>query len=492
MDYAMAWLQAMELTRTTTHHATFHQHNETFHQPPSHRLVQHPDLLAGSCLLQALYLLYHGTRPMMHRRLLLHPDSERHQDQAMDFSIFISPLHSHIIPARAWDYLAASSVVHSNTTQDHRYPQHIHAMVSTNLPADSPTSIDNIQQGSDVYRTFIRQGLTSAAMWTAMGHFPLAQVHIHLVLDSYRELVSTDQMTDAALQDMAISIRYGPTFSFNPHTTTTTTLPSDITLYSQSFALNETAAYQADWTKTTSYQHIIHSSLPIIYKYGIEYLIDAMGSTALVLIRQKLYDKAKAMLQQICTYCQQHSFHSRHAYYLLQQSIIYISIQDPIGALPSLLSCLSLCDSKLLNSMHAAASSILARVFYELDDGRCKHILKAVLPRLVQYGMTWFIGESWLTLAKCTLADVNQNSSRLPSGLHTTLSHLSQSEHAFYIMKDNVRLREIYYLKAHIYHRLDNKIQRNIEAKRFQDMKQCLDSSLFPTWVDPFRVGTKL
>jgi len=492
MAYAFAWLHA-----TNSIYATGVQilNSDPSLRQASRRALQLPlqSLFVGTSLRQAYQLLQYGSQPIMHIGNRDSPDRKI----PVDFSVVHSSQNSRVIPALAWDHLSAATVFESplgggDPSSSSSSSQQTLTSATAFL-SDMPCHLLNIEHSINVYDTFIGQQETSSSLWAALGHFPMSHIHTRLCLDSYDNLISTDQVSVAVLNSMA-RLRYGPGFPFSFSSFTdkmqqgkvydSDMISDAMAYYCRAFVYNEWYAYQNDWFNAMACQRILHSSLPMLFKYGIEYLIDALGSTALLHIHQNQYNQAKILLDKLCDYCERHSLHTRYAFYLLQKSIMYISIHDPMGALPSLLSCLSVCDSKLIDSMHSAALSILAQIFYETDNlAKCRSILKATLPRLVQYGMIWFVGESWLTMAKCCLAEtMSHPSNSQATEFRFAISHLSQAAQAFHAMDDIVRLREVYYLKSHVYHQLGNVVKRNTEAQKFHKLRQRKYSYHYPKW----------
>ena len=199
-------------------------------------------------------------------------------------------------------------------------------------------------------------------------------------------------------------------------------------------------------------------------------------------------------------------FRAHRAYYLLQAALIDLDSKndDPVCALHLVLECLALCAGQSMDSMHATALSLLARLHLKLNNGgRARAVLEAAMPTILQHGHMFFLGEAWLTMAKCSLGEANyihSDGDGTVSGGHVkrrrrerrkvnilkgALAELNRAEAAFEKVQDVVRLREVYYLQARIYHSMkERRSKRNEAARKFQGINRGMVKSTLPVWHD--------
>ena len=274
--------------------------------------------------------------------------------------------------------------------------------------------------------------------------------------------------------------------------------------------MNEWSICLFDINVATSLNALVYSFPPLASQDGILATIEAMGQHSLLLCRKRNWEAAKHLiLKRICPLCERNGFRALHAHYLLQATLIELDSKpdDPVCALHLILECLALCAGQSMDSMHATALSLLARLHLKLNNrGRAKAVLRTAMPTILQHGHVCFHGEAWLTMAKCSLGGVKDfdsadgrpisaatnrkrgqgcNNRRKVCLLKGALSELNKAEIAFERVQDVVRLREVFYLQAQIYNSMkDRQSKRNEAANNFQEMNCRMVQSVLPVWHD--------
>jgi len=165
-----------------------------------------------------------------------------------------------------------------------------------------------------------------------------------------------------------------------------------------------------------------------------------------------------------------------------------------ISALDPLLECLSLCKKYGMDSYHATALSLLAKIHLQLQNTKLAiALLRAAIPSILHHAHIWFQGEAFLTLAKCELREAkkkyNSNGERhdnLSQSLYSAVNHIGKACQSFEQCQDMVRLREAYYLQARVYNEIPGHTKhRNYASKQFCATNRYIaKSSSKPIWQD--------
>jgi len=277
--------------------------------------------------------------------------------------------------------------------------------------------------------------------------------------------------------------------------------------------MNECSIRRFDLHAAISLNSLVYSFSPLASQDGILSTIEAMGQHSLLLCRKRNWDAAKHLiLNRICPLCERNGFRAHRARFLLQAALIELESKtdDPVCALHLILECFVLCAGQSMDSMHATALSLLARLHLKLNNrGRAKAVLKAAMPTVLQHGHVCFHGEAWLTMAKCSLGDAKDSGSYSrrpiptsnPNGrrarvynnknrrklrlLKASLLELNKAEIAFVRVQDVVRLREVFYLQAQICNSMKGRqSKRNEAARKFQEMNCRMVQSVLHVWHD--------
>ena len=188
------------------------------------------------------------------------------------------------------------------------------------------------------------------------------------------------------------------------------------------------------------------------------------------------YDKAKVASRRACWLANRHGLLYHLGWNLLQLSLINLESSPadaPERALPPLMECLDLAKRYAMDPLRAVALATLAKVLLCMGGkryGKARAFLKASMPLILQHGHIWFQGEVYLTLAKCTIAEISANSKVHDSvELHkTAVAELKKAGSYFEKIEDIQRLRQVHYLLARMYNSIPNaKKERDIAAKMF-------------------------
>ena len=125
-----------------------------------------------------------------------------------------------------------------------------------------------------------------------------------------------------------------------------------------------------------------------------------------------------------------------------------------------------------MDVMHATATSLMAQIHYRLSKmDSAIAMIKGVLPTLRQNSNVWFVGEAYMTLAKCYLKR---------ESVDLAIKHLDKSHTYFMQCQDLVRLREVYYLQSRIHDTRKDHDKRDETSERFLDVSQQLAKGTLP------------
>ena len=432
-------------------------------------------------------------------------------------------------PSQAWESIAGASA--SST-------QAMNAIGNTIYLNDIATNMTDSNVGRETFEVFAQQHLVGAGLWQAVGRHNLSLATNRLSIHCYDDQMSNDRL-DHIANEIAFSVLYGtgsdksyfaketpevgqplcgaldrlrtngkkrsrknqcPNLyvtaldkmrgmkTQNPNATSATWY------HNAAQIIHEASTRKCDFHAAESYELLLRSYAPATTQDGVKTIVQTWGHSCLLLCQKGKWDDAKYLISKdVVPYCQKHGLHYFHCYFLLQLVMIYLdsSPDDPTCALPSLLECLALSEKQSIDPIHAAALSLLSRMHFEMDNlERAKATMKAAMPVILQHGHVFFQGEAWLTLAKCTLSEVKDCNIEIDGPKHMcllkrALVELKHAAGAFEKIQDVVRLREVYYLKAHVCSSLPGHLKkRDVAAKRFQELNKVVVSSVLPVWHD--------
>jgi len=257
---------------------------------------------------------------------------------------------------------------------------------------------------------------------------------------------------------------------------------------------HEWAVHRGDTDDAMALQTMLDSYLhPGLYNRDQLYA-DIRMQKYVFYCRTKNWEKAKQIGTSLVQYCKRKGFLNNEARILIQMGISELETdrKQCTTALSPLLEALAVCEKWEMHGLHAAAMSILARVFLRLQNPkRAIAIIEGTMPTLLQREHIWFQAEAYLSLAKAHLK-LTTNSAAVaetPSGTSTTgganntggvpnpgaverhfrraLRGLNKSMHLFEDCQDRHRLREVYYLQARIHSLLRNTAKRDAMSEKF-------------------------
>jgi len=241
-------------------------------------------------------------------------------------------------------------------------------------------------------------------------------------------------------------------------------------------------------------------------------------------LQREEYDRAKVFARRACWLASRHSLTFHQGWHLLQLALIDAEAASTSSSssvehiLPPLLECLDLSERYSMDPLRALALATVAKVL--LCMGRyqkARAMLRAAMPLVMQNGHVWFLGETFLTSAKCYLAEARSRESGEPApqrlnaldgsvgdddGIaessysgkrkrqqkqkrqqhdsstlelrETALSELKQAAFHFMQIEDLRRLRQVYYLQARTCHSLPStsswKNERDEAARIFAQL----------------------
>ena len=381
---------------------------------------------------------------------------------------------------------------------------------------DAPTYMTNIASSREIMDILARQQLMSSGLWSSMGQVDFAGTVSQVALRCYSSNFGGEsfgylvqRVADAVFcgmgPDSIISSRRdglsGKCSLEGPgiHEVYLNMLrqlepigsEKGIWHHCKALLIQKLSMSQLRLHESLALNVALHSYTPLTQHTGIKASIDSMGQHCLLLAHQKQWEEAKSLIvESLCPLCEHYQFHIPHANYLLQLVLLHLESNpnEPIAALPALLECLSICEVYSIDSLHASAMTLLASIYFKLDNPRrAKSVIKAILPSLVRHGHLFFQGEAWLISAKCTLTNIKHNSvvpKRRDRMLVMAITELKESLKAFKLIKETLHLREVYYLMANTYASMKGqKDKRNESSRLFCSMNRQVSkaTSIWPT-----------
>lgn len=407
------------------------------------------------------------------------------------------------LPAHAWESLMEGSTDRSSAG-------------APNL-MDRPTHMTDLVSSNDATDILARQCLVGAGVWDAFGFTVQSALSSFVAIQCFAQKMP-DKDVAVAMQNIARITLHGngsqtipmscksgnihshlenlgktgpsgPSCAYNEAIEKINELRnmevspvSGVWSKSVVLVLNEWALRRAELGFAESLACQLHSYLhPRISNYQ-EVTLEAWKQHSLLLCRQHHWEKAKKLTKRLCFRSKEWGLRTQHAGLLMQLAMIHLGssgCQNFICALDPLLECLSFSKKYAMDSYHATALSLLAQVHLQLRNTKLAvALLRASLPSILRHAHIWFQGEAFLTLCKCELhqAKHHESSSFEPGNnrnislglLRSAANNLDKSRDVFERCHDMVRLREVYYLQARVYHKMPGqKEKRNRASKQF-------------------------
>jgi len=378
---------------------------------------------------------------------------------------------------------------------------------------DRPTYLS--QNPKKVLESMALQRLVSAGIWDSLGMPAMSEWASKTTLHQQEELSYDDIL--AAIQNISRCALYG-----SSPTTQTMTAPNPPCTYARAvnamlqlrielglegneleepilhnlaLIFHEWAVNRGDLDDAIALQIILDSYIhPGLYNRD-QFYADIRMQKYLYFCRTQNWEKAKDIGTLLVGYCKRKGLLNNQAGILIQMAISELESdrKQCTTALSPLLEALAICEKWEMHSLHAAAMSILAQVFYRLQSPkRAIAILEATLPTLLQRGHILFQAQAYLTLSKAYLkhnanstitktdttgVQMNtKNSSAAKKRFHRALTALNKSMKLFEECQDRYRLGEVYYLQARIHSLLSNTDKRDDMSERFLkigNIKRC-------------------
>lgn len=245
-------------------------------------------------------------------------------------------------------------------------------------------------------------------------------------------------------------------------------------LFDLAILLHEWAVRRCDLVHAEALMAAIESYLHSRIDNYDQILFDVKAQKALLLSRQKQYDKAKLVLEVAIVEYKAVEQHELSARLLLQLSgtLLESNPGQFASVLRPILECLTLSRKFRMDGLYNSALSILAQV--HLRMGHCSRavaLLQTCLPFLLQQGHVWLQAEAYFTLAKCRIKQATEcfsNETKRTKFLHAAVQELKKCESMFLRCQDQRRLQEVYYLLARVYNELpEARSLRDVASKRF-------------------------
>jgi tetratricopeptide (TPR) repeat protein len=275
-------------------------------------------------------------------------------------------------------------------------------------------------------------------------------------------------------------------------------------LHNLALIFHEWAVNRGDMDDAIALQMMLDSYLhPGLYNRD-QLNADIRMQKYLYFCRAQNWEKAKETGTSLVGYCKSKGLLNNQARILIQMGIAELESgrKQCTTALSPLLEALAMCEKWEMHGLHAAAMSILAQVFYRLQNPkRAIATIEATLPTLLQRGHIWFQAQAYLTLCKSHLKYHNANSTATKTKTNTTRTAKKRFHHALHALnksmklfeecQDRYRLREVYYLQAHIHSLLSNNDKRDAMSDRFLkvgNIKRCNVTTILDSLGDPLKI----
>lgn len=508
LAYALGWLNA---TSSSTDSAAREQIKALERAAVRGGRLNISSLVSGNALLQA-------NRQLSSEVTTNHSDPLENDSMTAVFD-----------PSETWDSLANASSSRSNV---------VNQIGGTVYSNDIPTSLPNIYRDGGTSQVFAKQKLIGSNLWHSIGRSKMASATSKVALHCYDTQLSSEDEANFA-SEICSSVLFGTGIL-------ETTLKDDIkcsdddmcarlenlkkkrgeprkarqskcpNLYSK--AIDKIKHAQAKSTKPNSIhwnraiiEICIESSIRSnslheaegfvnllnslsLARDGPKATVRAMGLSCLLLQKTEKFQQAEGLIiSGILPLCEKHCLFFLKCHFLLNLAFMKIetSKHDPTIALPSLLDCLSFSEEHSIDSLHASALSLLAKVFLEMGEiKKARSTIKAALPVLLEHGHILYQGQAWLTLAKCTLSELKNLETNKDADLKLSLrkhafSDLQKAASLIEQINDVKLLQEIYYLTAHTSSSIPgHRGARDTASKAFLDLQKKKNDTLIPTVHD--------
>ncbi|KAI2506648.1 Anaphase-promoting complex subunit 5 [Fragilaria crotonensis] len=341
---------------------------------------------------------------------------------------------------------------------------------------DRPTHMEDLASAPEALEILGKASLVGAGIWDSLGFVNLAGLNTEMALECYgRYLPSATK--DSAVQSLARKALVGPILEESPlcrYGLALTTVMHQSNAYGTLLLLHEWAVRRGEYGHAETLIQVLYSRLhPRIPNYE-DAKIEVVAQHAFLLARQGWIVKAKKSLEELVEQCSVEKEIVQQGHLLIQLAVALLdaNILEFRSAVHPVRACLKLAMENSMDVMHATATSLMAIIHYRLSKTQnAIAMLKGVLPTLRQNGNAWFVGEAYLTLAKCYL---------MREAASMAMEHLDKSQRYFMECQDLVRLRDVYYLQSRLYNKLKVVHKRDECASRFVDVSRQLVKGALP------------
>jgi tetratricopeptide (TPR) repeat protein len=347
------------------------------------------------------------------------------------------------------------------------------------LTVDRPTHMQDLSSPEEAMEIMGQISLTSADIWETMGFQGMSALITEIALECFGDRI-TSEVKAMAVQNLARKLLSGPLLVDNEqglsrYGLALQTVKEQGNAFGTCLLLQEWAVRRGEYGHAKALLDYLHSRLhPGMPNYKLAKL-QVGTQEAMFLSRQGWIKEAKAKLHGLIKKCQEEKWISQQANLLIQLAVTQLDANrhEFRGVIQPTRDCLKLTRDHSMDVLYATAQSIMAQIHYRMSStNRAIAMLKGCMPTLHQNGHVWFVGEAYLTLAKCYLKN---------ESLELALGSLNKSGDFFTQCQDFVRLREVYYLKANIYNTMDDIDQREEMSARFVDISRQLAKGTVPS-----------
>ena len=255
---------------------------------------------------------------------------------------------------------------------------------------------------------------------------------------------------------------------------------------------HESASRSHDTSNSKVLETILYSFTPSVAQDSIQSIVETWDQSCIALCQARKWDAAISLItMKAIPFCKKHNLQSQECAFLLELVRIKLDScdDDPVVILPGLLDCLALSEERSIDSIHAAALTLLSRFYLEVDDiTQSRALLQAALPSVLEHCHIFYQGEAWLIASKCSLREyalTKENNDKDVDAdvmIHRALSELGYSIDLFEKIDDVQKLRELYYLQAQVHNVTGSIVERDESSKKFLEMNSRISSSILPTW----------
>lgn len=501
LAYALAWIQSLSLCNPINKKDRLQSLERAFTASGDYDLSS---LIAGSAFQRAINYVYDMVNDNNFRNLAT---SER--------------ISRKFCPSSTWEAIAAASANRPLGMNTVGHSVYLH---------DVATNLSSFSNGGNMSRVFTQQCLVGSGLWQSVGRSNFSHISSQVSMHCYDSQMSRQSVHDIA-SNVVTSVMCGSSpLGFQSVCTVDNlnrlrckTKKSECKLaeeeskrdiYTNALkTLDRVRNQRGDYIdqeticaisqicfqslsqklhvhQAESYQVFLQSYALASSRRNIKDLIQSMWSSCLLLCRKGMFEESRDVITSvIIPFCEKHGQNFFRSFFLLQLIIINLETcgDDPTYAIPCALDCLALSEELSIDSIHASALALLARIQFELGNiDRAKAMIESSMPILLKHAHQHFIGHAWMTLAKCALAEscAMDGPNRI-NLLQSALFQLQRSAECFVKICDECSSREAYYLIAHVCDKLPfHRDLKNDASRTFISLSRKKSSSVLPRSFD--------